>query len=162
MKTTPNISDAEWLVMKVLWAKSPGTTVDVVETLEPTTKWKLKTVLTLLNRLVKKGALGFDKKGRAYHYYPLVEEAACVRAETRSFLERVHSGSLKPMLAEFLGEAELSKAEIEDLRSFSQASAVGWRGHRGRRACSLPWFWRRRRSCAANWRHAGVTPSGSW
>jgi len=116
MKKTPRISDSEWLVMKTLWAKSPATTVEVVEALTPSTKWKLKTVLTLLNRLVKKGALGFDKKGRAYHYYPLVEEAACVRAETRSFLRRVHSGSFKPMLAQFLGEAELSEAEIEDLK----------------------------------------------
>jgi len=44
-------------------AKSPATTIDVLEALAPTTNWKLKTVLTLLNRLVKKGAVGFRQTG---------------------------------------------------------------------------------------------------
>ena len=83
MKNTPNISDAEWLVMRVLWGKSPGTTSDVVEALAASTTWKPKTILTLLNRLVKKGALAYDKRGKAYHYYPLVEEVDCIRAENR-------------------------------------------------------------------------------
>jgi len=48
----------------------------------------------LLNRLVKKEALGFRKEGRVYHYYPLVEEAACVRSESRSFLRRVYGGGV--------------------------------------------------------------------
>ena len=116
MTETPRISDSEWLVMKILWASSPATTVEVMEALAPTTNWKLKTVLTLLNRLVKKGAVGFDKQGRAYLYHPLVEEAACVRAENRSFLDRVYDGSLAPMLARFFEESKLSPKEIKELK----------------------------------------------
>ncbi len=112
----PRISDAEWLVIRVLWTRSPATVNDVFETLESATGWKLKTVMTLLNRLVKKGALTFEKVGRAYHYTPRVKEADCVRAERRSFLQRVYGGALKPMLAHFLEEAELSPEEISDLK----------------------------------------------
>jgi len=72
--------------------------------------------MTLLNRLVNKGALGFEKKSRAYHYYPLVTEAECAKAERRSFLQRVYGGSPKPMLAHFLKEAELSEEEIKELK----------------------------------------------
>ncbi len=116
MTKMPRISDAEWQVMKVIWAKSPITTNEVVEILALTTTWKPKTIMTLLNRLVKKGALGFKKKGRAYHYHPLVEEAEYVKAETRSFFKRVYGGAFKPMLANFLEETELSKEEIVELK----------------------------------------------
>ena len=80
------------------------------------TAWKPKTVKTLLNRLVQKKALGFQRQGRAYRYFPLVDEQACVRAESRTFLRRVYGGALAPMLAAFLEEQELSPGEIADLR----------------------------------------------
>jgi BlaI family penicillinase repressor len=116
MDPTPKISDAEWLVMRQLWERAPQTTNEVVENLASQTTWKPKTIMTLLNRLVKKGALGFEKKGRIYEHFPLVREEDCVRAESRSFLERVYGGSLQPMLAHFLEETPLSKEEIEALR----------------------------------------------
>jgi BlaI family penicillinase repressor len=75
-----------------------------------------KTVKTLLNRLVKKGALGFTKEGRAYLYEPLVAERDCVTAESTSFLERVFGGSLQPMLAHFVESRKLSPAEIAELK----------------------------------------------
>jgi BlaI family penicillinase repressor len=116
MKNEPRISDAEWQVMKVLWERAPRTTNEVVEALAPSTRWKPKTIMTLLSRLVKKGALGFEKQGRTHVYTPLVAEADCVQAESRSFLERVYGGAVKPMLVSFLEGAELSEAEIEELK----------------------------------------------
>ncbi len=116
MSTQPSISDAEWEVMKVLWGESPATAEKVVGVLSPKTGWKPKTVMTLLNRLVKKQAAGYEKKGRAFHYFPLVKEAECVRAESRSFLQRVFGGAVTPMLAQFLQEAKLSKSDIEELK----------------------------------------------
>lgn len=112
----PRISEAEWVVMKVLWERAPLTTNEVVEALAGRAPWKPKTVMTLLTRLVKKGALEFEKKGRIYEYRPAVGEAECVRAESKSFLERVYGGALTPMLANFLEETPLSKGELEELR----------------------------------------------
>ena len=63
-----------------------------------------------------KGALQYEKAGREYRYSPAVQEADCVRAESRSFLRRVYGGALKPMLATFLEEEDLSQKEIDDLR----------------------------------------------
>ncbi len=89
MKKIPRISESEWQVMRVLWAKKPSTANEVVEALSAASTWKPKTIKTLVNRLVKKKAVGYEKKGREYHYYPLVAEAECVKAESRSFLRRV-------------------------------------------------------------------------
>ena len=116
MKTLPQISDTEWQVMKILWASEPLTANEVIQKIEGTTSWKPKTVKTLLGRLVKKNAIAFDKDGRAYVYYPLVAEEDCVKAESHSFLEKVFSGSLNVMFANFLEEKQLSKEEIAELK----------------------------------------------
>jgi BlaI family transcriptional regulator, penicillinase repressor len=116
MQEKTPISDAEWLVMQVVWKGSPVTATQVVDELASKTEWKPKTVMTLLNRLAKKGILGYEKKGRAYHYFPLVNQSDCVKAENRSFLSRVYGGALKPALVDFLEEAELSKEDVEELK----------------------------------------------
>ncbi len=116
MKRIPKISESEWQVMKVLWVSSPRTANEVVEELTGATSWKPKTIRTLLNRLVVKKALGFEKDGREYRYYPLVSEAECVQAESHSFISRVYGGALRPILAAFLESEDLSKEDIEDLK----------------------------------------------
>ena len=116
MKDIPKISESEWRVMKVLWARSSATANEVIEALSDKTSWNPKTTRTLLGRLVRKKALGFERHGREYHYFPLVSEHTCVRAESRSFLKRVYGGSLRPMLAAFLQEQNLSQEEISELK----------------------------------------------
>ena len=116
MKKLPRISDAEWRVMKVLWAESPKTADEVVDALTPVTIWKPKTIKTLINRLLNKKAIGYEKKGRAYHYYPLVDETECAKSVTRSFLQRVYGRALKPMVANFIEDEKLSRDEIEELK----------------------------------------------
>lgn len=116
MKALPQISDTEWQVMKILWANEPLTANEVIQKIEGLTSWKPKTVKTLLGRLVKKNAIAYDKDGRAYVYYPLVAEEDCVKAESQSFLDKVFSGSLNVMFANFLDEKQLSKEEIAELK----------------------------------------------
>ena len=114
--TIPQISDAEWLVMRALWAKSPATAKEVVAALETETRWNPKTVLTLINRLVGKGALGFTREARTHLYFPKLTESECVRVESRSFLQRVYGGAVQPMLAQFVKETPLSAQDIAELR----------------------------------------------
>ncbi|MCI3923556.1 BlaI/MecI/CopY family transcriptional regulator [Paenibacillus sp. TRM 82003] len=117
MKELPKISDAEWEVMKVLWAQSPMTANVVIEALDGAKEWNPKTVRTLIKRLVEKKAVGYDQDGRNYSYYPLVKETECVRSETQSFLKRVYGGALKPMIVNFLRDEKLSSEDIEELKS---------------------------------------------
>ena len=116
MKTLPKISESEWLVMRVLWSNGSLTANEVVKELSGKTKWKPKTIKTLITRLMKKGAVKFEKEGRKYRYYPAVSQAECVRMERRSFVRRVYGGTTKPMLAAFLEDAKLSAEDISELR----------------------------------------------
>ncbi len=114
---SPKISDAEWEVMKVLWATScPCTANQVVENLAESTDWKPNTIKTLINRLVKKQVVDYKEVGRVYYYYPLLTESQCVKAESESFLKKVFGGAIKPMLVTFLTDEKLSQAEIEELK----------------------------------------------
>jgi BlaI family transcriptional regulator, penicillinase repressor len=117
MEHPPRISEAEWEIMKICWTRSPATAQQIIDALAAQDDWHPKTVKTLLNRLVKKRALGFQKDGRAYLYRPLVAEKDCVSAASKSFLDRVFGGSLKPMLAHFVENRELAPSEIAELKT---------------------------------------------
>lgn len=112
----PKIAESEWRVMKILWEKSPITANEIVEQLADSTQWNPKTIKTLLNRLVTKGAIDFNRDGRTYLYYPVLSQSECARLERRSLLSKVYDGALKPMLAAFIQEEHLSQEEIQELK----------------------------------------------
>ena len=112
----PKIADSEWRVMQVLWEKGPQTANEIVDELSGEVKWKPRTIKTLISRLVKKGAVKVTEEGYRYRYSAAVDESACVHSETRSFVRRVYQGAMKPALAAFLEDADLSAEEIDDLQ----------------------------------------------
>jgi BlaI family penicillinase repressor len=116
MAQLPRISDAEWEVMNVVWDDAPVGAADVVARLSATTDWSEPTIKTLLGRLVKKGALAYEVDGRRYLYRPKVTRARCVRAESRSFVDRVLGGRRSRLLVHMVKETQLSPDEIDELR----------------------------------------------
>ena len=110
------ISESEWQVMELLWEKAPQLGSEIVNELAPRHDWSGNTVKTLLNRLVKKGALRFKEEGRAYLYQPAVQQTQCVREESRRFMDRVFGGSAAPLLMHFIEDAELNADEIKELK----------------------------------------------
>jgi len=117
MNTKPDVSEAEYQVMKVIWSVDiPLNTNEVVEKLEVSTSWKPKTIHTLLSRLVKKGALKHEKKGRVFVYTPLVKESEILAQENYNFLNRFYDGALDSMVINLLEQDKLSENEIAALR----------------------------------------------
>ena len=113
----PRISDAEWTVLKTVWRLNAPTARDVVEQLKDAADWKPKTIHTLLDRLVQKGALAAEKPGREYIFKPLISERQCRLSASRSFLDKVFDGDIAPFLACFLEHKKLSRKEIQELKS---------------------------------------------
>lgn len=101
--------------MRLFWPREKLTAGEVIARLKRV-DWHPTTVKTLLNRLLKKEALGYVREGRGYRYFAQVEERDCLRSETRSFLTRFFAGSFTPMLAHFLEERSLSAEEIAELQ----------------------------------------------
>lgn len=111
------ISNAELSVMQVLWQqRQPLSANDVVTALGNAKDWHEKTVKTLLNRLVSKGALGYEKDGRAYQYFPLIAEQDYQLEQSRSFVERIFSGRIAPLVAGFASQKKLTEDDVAQLK----------------------------------------------
>ena len=76
MNTLPQISEAEFEIMKVVWKYAPISTNEITEKLLQTTNWSPKTIQTLIKRLVTKGALTYKKQSRMFIYTPTVNETS--------------------------------------------------------------------------------------
>ncbi|BFL13139.1 BlaI/MecI/CopY family transcriptional regulator [[Clostridium] hylemonae] len=126
MTALPQISEAEYEVMKIVWKYAPVSTTEITERLTSATDWSPKTVQTLIKRLVNKGALAYEKQSRVFIYTPLVKESEYVNQESSSFLKRFYNGDITAMLSAYIEDDRLSASDIDALRSLlSKNSAKG-------------------------------------
>lgn len=117
MNTLPQISEAEYEVMKIVWKYAPINTNEITERLTRTTTWSPKTIQTLIKRLVNKGALTYEKQGRIFVYTPLVKMDEYIGQESSSFLKRFYNGDITSMLSAYLEHDKLSADDIDSLRA---------------------------------------------
>ena len=117
MPDLPQISEAEYEVMKIVWKYAPINANEITERLLKTTAWSPKTIQTLIKRLVTKEALTYEKQGRVFVYTPLVGQNEYVSHESSSFLKRFYNGDISAMLSSYLENHRLSEEEIENLRT---------------------------------------------
>ncbi|GLC81128.1 BlaI/MecI/CopY family transcriptional regulator [Lacrimispora brassicae] len=116
MNHLPQISEAEYEVMKVLWNDSPISTNEVTDTLTKTTNWNPKTIHTLLKRLVQKGAVTYRKEGRVFVYTPLVEKKEYLKKENDHFLNRFYNGKISGMVTSYINSDHISGEDLAELR----------------------------------------------
>ena len=110
------VSDAEAEVLQVLWNESPLTAQEIVDKLETEGSNHPKTVRTLLNRLMNKGAIRFKEESRKYLYYPVVKKKDYYQLKTASFLDKFFDGELTPLVSFFSSHKKLSSKEIAELK----------------------------------------------
>ena len=122
-RVSPRISESEWDVMKVVWRDGPCQAQVVIDALSGPNKWSASTVKTLLNRLLRKGALTHEKSGKSYVYAAAFSERQCRAAATESFVDRVFDGALSPLLAHFADtRKKLRKEDIAELENLLRES----------------------------------------
>ena len=117
MSDLPQISEAEYEVMKIVWKHAPINTNEITEKLLQSTSWSPKTIQTLIKRLVTKGVLTYEKQSRVFVYTPLVKESEYICQERNSFLNRYYDGDITAMLSAYIENDKLTEPEIETLRS---------------------------------------------
>ena len=113
------ITDAELVLMRLLWKDHPLNAREITRRLEAETSWHRKTVNTLLSRLEKKEALGVERRDGGIKYYrPLVDEKSYTRSATLHFVDRLFGGEIAPLLARFAEDRPLNarqRAELQKL-----------------------------------------------
>ena len=111
-----NISDAESVVMQALWRRAPLAADEIVAEVAGPQGWSEATVKTLINRLLKKGAIGATPEGRRYLYRPLVAREAYVQAQSQGLLDRLFEGRLAPLVSHFSQGGKLSPEDVAELK----------------------------------------------
>jgi BlaI family penicillinase repressor len=116
MPKLPEISAAEWKVMRLLWSKSPQPAYDLATQLAEQEDWSSSTVKTLLGRLQKKKAVRIERYKNLFLYSPAVEEKDCIARETDSLLDRLFGGSVEPLLVHFARRQKVTPAQLDRLK----------------------------------------------
>ena len=125
MSRLPQISEAEYEVMKVIWSRAPISTNEVTDCLSEATEWSPKTIQTLLKRLVQKGAITYEKKSRGFVYTPLVAKEDYLSQESEHFLNRFYNGNLTSLVANYMKDERISQEELEELRGLLSHGGEG-------------------------------------
>ncbi len=111
------ISDAEGLVMEVLWRNNPLGADEIAKALQGQQDWQFATVKTLVSRLLTKGAISAERDGRRYLYSPVLQRDAWLREQSVGLVDRLFDGRLAPLVAHFSSHRKLKKADLEALRA---------------------------------------------
>ena len=110
-----NLSDGEWKIMNVLWERKNATITELTAALQEETGWDKHIIITMLNRMEKKGAVSFQTNGRAKQFYPLLSRNEVSIRETKGFLNKVYRGSIGMMVNAMVEDKALTRQDIEEL-----------------------------------------------
>jgi BlaI family transcriptional regulator, penicillinase repressor len=115
-KKSPNLTEAEFRLMNVLWKKGPATVGDVVEALPGKPPLAYSSVLTTLRILENKGFLRHTKEGRAFVYHPVVARKEATRKAIRHLVTRFFGGSRQQLLLNLLEDEEFDEKELQRIK----------------------------------------------
>jgi predicted transcriptional regulator len=114
-KKSPTLTEAEYRLMDILWARGTATVADVTDALgDPPLAYN--TVLTTLRILEQKGYVAHAASGRAFIYRPTVERGAAQRSVVAHVVSRFFNNSPRDLVLNLLESEDVDDAELERLR----------------------------------------------
>ena len=113
MKRLP---ETEFKIMKVAWESSPPITTSLImESIGNENNWKIQTVVSLMNRLIERGFLRSEKKGKERLYYPIVQKDDYLHFETTHFMKLYHKNSVMNLVSTLYKSDTISNEDLDDL-----------------------------------------------
>lgn len=117
MQTTNSIviSEAEWEIMRVVWANDSVTSREVIDVLAEKMNWKQSTIKTLIGRLVNKELLNTEKQGRKFIYTSNINENEVIKDYSLDILNRVCAKQESVVVKHLVNNSNLTYANIKEL-----------------------------------------------
>ncbi len=115
-KFNAELTEAEWIVMKVIWENEPCAAGTVQEALANSKDWAYSTVKTTMDRMANKRFLKLQKIRNLQLFSSAISEVDAKRGEFRKMLKRAFDGALTPMMQFLIEHEGLSKTESAQLR----------------------------------------------
>ncbi|MBM7713271.1 BlaI/MecI/CopY family transcriptional regulator [Siminovitchia sp. FSL H7-0308] len=121
MEKMKKLPDAEFEIMKVVWENEPPiTTAMIMAEIGDKRKWKAPTVLTLMRRLVERGFLRTEKKGKERTYYPLISKEDYLQLETEQFMKKYHKNSFLSFVNTLYNTEPPTEEELDELLKWAK------------------------------------------
>jgi len=114
------LTEAEWEIIKVVWQNEPCAAGTVQEALAKQKNWAYSTVKTMMDRMVKKGALKTTRIRNLNLFHSAISPAEAKAGEFRKMLKRAFDGAFAPMMQFLIENENLSDAEIKELRKITE------------------------------------------
>ncbi len=112
-----SIGDRELALLQFVSGRRDVTVAEAVEGFGAPSGLARSTVLTMMERLRRKGHLGRRQVDGVYRYAPRTAPSAAVRQAVHSFVERTLGGSIAPFVAYLSERPRLSAEEIAELEA---------------------------------------------
>jgi len=96
--------------LRTLWKLGAANVRQVQQTLAPERNLAYTTVMTVMDRLARKGAVERRKVGRSFVYSPVLTRETLQRLAVRDLVDSLFGGSLEELLAYLSGRKEGSPA----------------------------------------------------
>jgi BlaI family penicillinase repressor len=129
----PELTEAEWAIMKVVWEHQPCAAGTVQEALARELSWAYSTVKTTMDRMVGKGLLQITKIRNLQLFSAKVDRQEAAGWEFRRMLSRAFDGALGPMMQYLVENEELSQEDLDELRKAVDAAGKSPGPDRSRR-----------------------------
>jgi predicted transcriptional regulator len=120
-----SIGDQELALLRFVGERGQATVAEAVEGFGQPRGLARSTVLTMMDRLRRKGHLGRRMAGHSYVYAPRTPHATAVRHAIASFVDRTLGGSVSPFVAYLAERQELSDEEVGELETLLAALQRG-------------------------------------
>lgn len=118
-----SISESEAKILHVLWSESPLDGKQIAGKLKHET-WSFVTVKTLINRLLQKGFLSFEKQGRRYLYQTKISKKQYLKRENKQFIDRIYGGSLSGLFASFSENEKINQKDLNEIKQLIKKMEV--------------------------------------
>ena len=116
MQKMKKLPDAEFEIMKVVWAHEPPVTTNIImQKLGNEKEWLIQTVVSLMTRLIGRGFLRSEKHGKERTYYPIVERDDYLKFETGNFIKQYHENSFTNLVNTLNEDKALTEKDIDEL-----------------------------------------------
>ena len=120
-KSSIELTEAEWTVIKAVWDNEPCDAPAIQQKLFQKTGWTYSTVRTLLDRMTAKKLLTAEKIRNQTLYRSVVTPAQAQRSELLYALKHAFNGALTPMVQCLIESRDLSVEELTKLESLIKA-----------------------------------------
>ena len=121
MKPRSVPTDLELELLKVVWARGQATVREVFQDLSKQRKIAYTTVLTMMGILEQKGHLKKTAGERAYVYRPAQPKDQVVEGMVVEFVNRVFSGSAKPLLVHLVEDPSIPTEDLAEIEKLLRA-----------------------------------------